>query len=386
MHQLPISVDIRQRRVSVARDSHDVALHCARWRLGVEVLYPGTNGEAWQDRRAAQRIFPDFGPRFSFALVSATPSAEIRHFARSGAAHVLEMHLPTDRPGVALRCRIDASSQDLSRLKRYLQQAANHRSSVWAMGGMVLLLAICGWIVGGTEGVHRAMAGIPKSNSPAISSEAMYRWFGARLLRPTDMPGLFKILAEVCSRARLSRLPDLYYLAERHDMNAYALGGSDGAAIVLTAGLLRGMTRDEIAGILAHEIAHIRNNDAWAMGWAAALHRAIEWTALCGLAQLRAQNGSDAAGPLVTLLAAAPTIGHLLGMALSRVRELDADATALDFTGDSQGLIAALAKLEHHHNGSPVPMAASFEDDSARLLRSHPATSERVGTLRAFSH
>jgi heat shock protein HtpX len=252
---------------------------------------------------------------------------------------------------------------------------------------MVLLLAVCGWIVGGTEGVHRAMAGgMPRSDSPAISSEAMYQWFGARLLRPMDMPGLFKILGEVCSRAKLSRLPDLYFLPERRDMNAYALGHSDGAAILLTDGLLRGMTPDEVAGILAHEVAHIRNNDAWAMGWAAALHRAIEWTSLSGLALLQAQNGSKAAGPLVTLLAAAPTIGHLLGMALSRIRELDADATALEFTGDSQGLIAALAKLEHHHNGAPALRAASMEDGPARLLRSHPATAERVGTLRAFSH
>jgi heat shock protein HtpX len=52
--------------------------------------------------------------------------------------------------------------------------------------------------------------------------------------------------------------------------------------------LLRGMTRDEIAGILAHEVAHIRNNDIWTMSWAAALHRSIEWTSLAGLALLRA--------------------------------------------------------------------------------------------------
>ena len=308
------------------------------------------------------------------------------------------MHLPTDRPGIVLRCRIDASSQslssqglspqDLSRLQRQLQQTANHRSSTWALAGMVLLLAVCGWIVGGAEGFRQAMSvGLPRSNGPAISSETMARWFGARLLRPAEMPGLFNILADVCARAGLSRLPDLYCLPASSDMNAYALGDPDGAAIVLTDGLLRGMTPDEIAGILAHEVAHIRNNDAWAMRWAAALHRAIEWTSLTGLALLRGQNGVRAVNrSMVTLLAAAPTIGHLLCLALSRIRESDADATALELTGDWQGLVAALNKLERHHTGSPVLPVAAYEDGQMRLLRSHPATSERVGDLLRFAH
>ena len=146
---------------------------------------------------------------------------------------MLVVHLPTDRRGVALRCGIDAGSKDLphhlSRLRRHVQQTAHHRSSAWAIAGMVLLLAVCGWIVDGAEGAHRAMTGsMPRSGSPAISREAMHRWFGARLLRPADMPGLFKILADVCRRARLSRLPDLYHLPARGDMNAYALGDSEG--------------------------------------------------------------------------------------------------------------------------------------------------------------
>src|SRR5262245_43507831 len=128
---------------------------------------------------------------------------------------------------------------------------------------MLLTLAVCGWIVGGAEGVRWAVSGgMPRSNGPAgpaISRETMYRWFGARPLRPAEMPGLFPILTDVCRRAGLPRLPDLYYVSAPLDMNAYALGGPDNAAILLTEGLLRGMAPDEIAGILAHEVAHIRN-------------------------------------------------------------------------------------------------------------------------------
>jgi heat shock protein HtpX len=155
----------------------------------------------------------------------------------------------------------------------------------------------------------------------------------------------------------------IYCLPALGDMNAYALGGSEGAAIVLTEGLLRRMTWDEIAGILAHEVAHIRNNDIWTMSWAAALHRAIEWTSLTGLALLRA-----------------------LRLALSRTRELDADGTALELTGDPQALIAALDKLERHHAGFPALPVAAGEDGPTRLLRSHPATSERVGALLSLAY
>ena len=279
-------------------------------------------------------------------------------------------------------------SQDRSCLRRSVgHKTANHQSSALVIAGMTLLLAVCGWIVGGTEGVHRALTGVaPRANGPAFSRETMYRWFGARLLHPAELPELFNILAEVCGRAGLSRLPDLYCLAAPRVMNAYALGGPEGAAIILTEGLLRGMARGEIAGILAHEVAHIRNNDTWTMSWAAALHRAIEWTSLTGLVLLRAQHSGMAANPpLAALLRAAPSIAELLRLALSRTRELDADATALELTGNLQALIAALDKLERHHVGFPALPVAAYEDGPMRLLRSHPATSERVGALLSLA-
>ncbi len=88
----------------------------------------------------------------------------------------------------------------------------------------------------------------------------MQQRFGARLLRPEEYPALRHVLETICRRAQLPRLPDIYILPHGA-MNAYALGGPDGSAITLTDGLLRGMTLPEVAGILAHEVAHIRNDD-----------------------------------------------------------------------------------------------------------------------------
>ena len=351
------------------------------------------DGEAWRGGQVGHGVVPGVAPFISFALVRAAPRVDMLRLARSGTTTVVEMHMPTNQPGIVLRCLIEMQSQDrhfqhLSRLRRQVHQTASNRSSALAIAGMTLLLAVCGWIVGGAEGARRAMTGsAPQPNGPPISHETMYRWFGARLLHPAELPGLFNILAHVCKRAGLSRLPHLYCLAAPRDMNAYALGGPQGAAIVLTEGLLRGLTPGEITGILAHEVAHIRNNDAWAMSWAGTLHRAIEWTSLTGLALLRAQDrGIAAERPLAALLSAAPAIGRLLGLALSRIRELDADATAFELTGDLAALIAALDKLERHHGGSALLPADACENDPTRLLRSHPATSERVGALRSLAH
>jgi len=76
----------------------------------------------------------------------------------------------------------------------------------------------------------------------------------------------------------------------------------------------------------------------------------------------------------------------LLRLALSRTRELDADATALELTGDGQALIAALDKLERHHAGFPALAVAAREDGPTRLFRSHPATAERVGALLRLAY
>jgi len=259
---------------------------------------------------------------------------------------------------------------------RRAQRAVNRADSSLVMNGMLLLLALCGWIIGGEAGVRWAVSGetLPPPPPPAITPEAMRRQFGARLLRRAEMPALFEILAVLSRRAGLPRMPELYCLPEA-GMNAYALGSPDHSAITLTEGLLRGMTLNEVAGILAHEVAHIRNDDGAVMTLAAALH--------CATALVAGFGPQPAGGPLAALLRSAPAIGRLLHLALSRIREFDADIAALELTGDAYGLMAALDKMESHHNGSHQRRAPLPSLDMVRFLRSHPETWERLRTLES---
>jgi heat shock protein HtpX len=347
--------------------------------FGVGVFNAGAGAELRYESWDGRCAIPSSGNSFSLMPIPAVSGAQR---LRSGAS-VLD--LATDRSGIALQCRTPASSRALSRLRRDIHRVINHRSSAWAIAGLIILLAVCAWIVEGAEGARRVVTtGNSRSRSRIISREALHRWFGAFPLSAAEMPGLFSILRDVCRRSGLPRLPDLYHVPARGDMNAYALGGPEAAAIILTGGLLRGMTPAEITGILAHEVAHICNNDTWAMDWVADLRCAIEWTSLAGLALVRARNGGFNY-PLEALLQVAPALGHLLGLALCRIRELDADATALELTGDLHGLVAALDKLERHHSSIPALPIAIIQDGS-HLLRSHPATLERVSTLLSLVH
>ena len=150
----------------------------------------------------------------------------------------------------------------------------------------------------------------------------------------------------------------------------------------MTVGLLRGLSREEITGILAHEVAHILHHDTGAMNWAAAIQGEIATSAMHGIAELAAQRKDFArADPQALLLAAAPAVARLLFLALSRVRELAADAVALDLIDHPKALVAALCKLEYFHTGRS-PLHAHLQDNALSIsLRSHPGTWERISLL-----
>jgi heat shock protein HtpX len=296
--------------------------------------------------------------------------------------------MPDQTAGGAPHLRIDIDIRDLPRIQRLARRLANDRRSSQVIAGMVLLLAVCGFAIGGEEGATRIVAeATGQLHDVEITPRIMRERFGATPLTPRDWPGLFAMLSDICRRAGLPRLPDLYCIADSSGMNAYALGGPESSAITLTAGLLRGMSPHEVAGILAHEVAHICSDDARAMALAAAFQRAIAAASSLGLMRLSDHRAGPTPSPLLALLlSAASAIGQLLYLGLSRLQEADADALAVELIGDPNMLVNALHKLERHHFGHlPVPLAPQPHANIRRLLRSHPATAERVGRLLGFA-
>ena len=156
------------------------------------------------------------------------------------------------------------------------------------MNDLVGLLVLCRQASGKTGKPQPSLAEIgARMHAAHRQPQAVLQALGATPLQCADAPDLYAILLNVCVRAGLERVPELFLLPAP-GMNAYALGTPDNACISVTAGLLSGLSREEIAGILAHELAHILHHDTSAMNWAAAIHGEIVSSAQHGVAGLTA--------------------------------------------------------------------------------------------------
>jgi len=265
-----------------------------------------------------------------------------------------------------------------------------NRAQSLLLGGMAVLLSGCGWVLAGPQGVVWALiaGGLSLLFSPRISPTLVLRLYRARPLDPTELPAVYQVLSRLCERAGLPLVPVLYYVPSRM-LNAFAVGQSHEAAIALTDGLLRHLTLRELAGVIAHEVSHVRNRDLWIMGLADTISRLASVMSFLGIALLAINLplllvGEAEGVPwlLVPLLVLAPTIGSLLQLALSRTREYEADLDAAGITGDPRGLASALAKLQRLQGGLLETLflpGRRLPDPS--LLRTHPSTEERIRRL-----
>jgi heat shock protein HtpX len=228
---------------------------------------------------------------------------------------------------------------------------------------------------------------------PRIPPEVIMRMYRARPVDPRMGGQISHIVEALAERAELPARPRLYVIPSM-TLNAFATGTPDHAAIGVTEGLLRRLSMREIAGVLAHEMSHIRNNDLWVMGLADAMTRftlVLSYFALflATLNVLGALSGEQYAPWLaILLLYLAPTISSLLQLGLSRTREYDADLEAVQLTGDPAGLASALRRLERYTGRFwedlmfPVP---GRRVPQPSVLRSHPDTEDRIKRIEALS-
>lgn len=261
------------------------------------------------------------------------------------------------------------------------------------LGGMAAIAwAVVGMIAGpGTTllVVGAAIAGL--ALAPSLSRELLLRGYRARRLRPADWPEGHALLEALAARAGLPRTPELWYVPSRLP-NAFAMGRPAESAVCVSDGLLRLLTFREMAGVLAHEVAHIAHRDLWLMGLADAMSRMVSLASWVGQILLLVNlplllTGAATIPWLVPLaLAFSPTVMALLQLALSRSREFDADLGAARLTGDPEGLASALAKLERR-------VGRLWEDmflpgrriPEPSLLRTHPPSEERIARLLALA-
>jgi heat shock protein HtpX len=220
-----------------------------------------------------------------------------------------------------------------------------------------------GHLIGGPKGllVSGALVLVMNFVSFWFSDSLALMMNRARPLEPGQVPWLESMTADLARRAGLP-MPRLY-LVDSPTPNAFATGRSpEQAAVAVTTGLLQLLGRRELAGVLAHELSHVKNRDTLIMTVAGTLAGAITHVAQLvfwwGGALLGRGDDEDeeGGGVLATLglLIVAPVAATLLQLGISRAREFDADASAAQLTGDPQGLASALSRLESGNRSIPL--------------------------------
>lgn len=261
---------------------------------------------------------------------------------------------------------------------------------------MLTLLTICalaGSLLFGEQGIWLALSAgcVALILEPKTAWRLTLRLYGARPIYPREAPLLWEILQELTERAQLPAMPAPYFLPSPL-MNAFAVGSRKQSAIALSDGLLRQLSPRELAGVLAHETAHIANNDLRVMGLADAVSRITALFAMTGQLFLLLtipllfieDVGFEINWPAVLLLVFSPHLAILLQLGLSRNREYDADYNAAVLTGDPHGLALALARIEQSSRFWLTVLLPGWGTPEPSWLRSHPDTETRIRRLEAL--
>lgn len=268
-------------------------------------------------------------------------------------------------------------------------RAVNAAQSFVLIATMAVVAGGVSWLVAGPLALVPALllVGGAFLGAGRLAPRMILRAYRARPIHPAQAPELHEVVHALARRAELPRTPELFYLPS-DVMNAFAVGLPGSAAIVLSDGVLRRLNLRELAGVLAHEISHVRNRDTRLMGFADLATRLTAMVAQLGLAlavitlPLQLLGLVEFPLLLVLLLLVAPTLSTLVQLALSRTREYEADLEAARLLGDPRPLAAALQRMQHFNAGRPLEQLLPLQPlPEPSLLRSHPPTDERIRRL-----
>lgn len=271
------------------------------------------------------------------------------------------------------------------------------------LAGLTALLVLLGGAVGGSTGAL-VMAGVSAVMNVAMywgSATMVLRAYGAQVVTEAEAPELYRTVDRLRQRAGLP-MPTVA-IAPQAQPNAFATGRDpDHAVVCVTQGLLAIMRGEELEGVIAHELAHVKNRDmllstiaATMAGAISAAANVLQWGAVFGGGRDDDRDGHPAAALVMALVA--PLAAMLLQFAISRQREFAADALGARITGRPLGLARALRTLDAGAHRIPMQVSPAMAPLAqvnplafagggvARLFSTHPPTEERVAALERLA-
>ncbi|MGE0750703.1 MAG: zinc metalloprotease HtpX [Variibacter sp.] len=273
----------------------------------------------------------------------------------------------------------------------------NYLRTAILLAGLTALFMAVGFLIGGKGGMMIALLIAAGMNlfSYWNSDRMVLSMYGAQEVDARTAPELYGMVQELAQRAGLP-MPKVY-LMDQPQPNAFATGRNpQHAAVAVTTGLLNSLTREEVAGVVAHELAHIKNHDTLTMTITATIAGAISMIAQFGMFSGGHRDNNNGMGIIgtIAMVILAPLAAMLVQMAISRTREYAADREGAAIAGHPLWLAAALAKISNaaHHvenedaERNPAtahmfivnPLSGHRMDN---LFSTHPATENRIAAL-----
>ncbi|SEH43771.1 zinc metalloprotease HtpX [Magnetospirillum fulvum] len=281
----------------------------------------------------------------------------------------------------------------------------NYARTALLLAALTAFVLVLGWMLGGKTGLVIALLAAAGMNLYAYwnSDKMVLSMYSAQPVDRSTAPLLVGIVERLTARAGMP-MPAVYVI-DQPQPNAFATGRDpEHASVAATTGLLAMLSPEELEGVMAHELAHVRNRDTLIMTVTATLAGAIGMLANFGMFfggnREESEEGGGALGTVGTILMAilAPLVAMLVQMAISRTREYEADAAGAAMCGNPLALASALARLEQSAGAVPNAVAEGHPATAhlfivnpltgsglAQMFSTHPAMASRIERLQALA-
>lgn len=279
----------------------------------------------------------------------------------------------------------------------------NFTKTFMLMAAITALFVVIGQLIGGQSGMYFALFMAVAMNffSYWFSDKMVLKMYGAQEVDSsnTQYSAYYNMVQELATKAALP-MPKVYIVNDNAP-NAFATGRNPNhAAVAATSGILQALSARELRGVMAHELAHVKNRDILISTISATMAGAI--SSLANFAMFfggRDENG-NASNPIanIAVMILAPMAAALIQMAISRAREFEADRGGAEISGDPLALSAALDKIHRYAAGIPFEAAQShpataqmmiinplFGGRVSKMFSTHPATEERIARLEEMA-